>query len=635
MGRSRYFMHITKRILITDFQNYIISYWKSHEPRSMAIDAPLLGNLLMFAAMSLNPNTQYTFAIKAKNSKGESEEAVAEVMTSSLRLPVRNAPSPVRDPQSQHLATEIAIRWDETLPRKLTEDAESPVRAVQVSYQKTNEDEWQTLDKKFEYSKRRAVVKHLSPNSMYRFRIRFIGDFLESSWSPESEWMATLPAAPLAHPISLKATPYERNSVLLEWVVPHKSTWNSEVVGYRIHYREYPSNETWQMEEVPITVDHNEREEKVLSKLDSFRHYIIRMRMFNSEGEGPFSAPVFVYVGYSIPKRNVTNIETEPRSSSSIRVKWDAFPKEDSETITSFKVRYVPVVSVLSSVSSEEEVMIVDTNECILNDLRKFTEYQISVSPYNRAGEGKMSQVREKTLEDKPGPVGVLRFSDVLMDSAKVSWDEPAQPNGVVTGYIVNYKGYRMQEEFKNEDQQRTSRNYFYAHGLAEGVTYYFSVWAETTAGKGEHRSANVTIGPNRDGPPPPNKPQITSGQSSVTLSWNDVANSDDIVGHLLQAKRVSVAEETENGYVSQRPRRDEIRGAESAALIASASNLNRPTHPIGEWITLRSIDGKSEKEHVSYRELQPSSFYVFRIFTRDVRGKIFFLKLSILILCS
>ncbi|ULT96732.1 hypothetical protein L3Y34_004937 [Caenorhabditis briggsae] len=601
--------------------NYVISYWKSHEPRSMAIDAQVAGNLLMFSAMSLSPNTQYTFAIKAKNSKGESEEAVAEVMTSSVRLPVRNAPAPVRDTTSQHLATEITIRWDESLPRKLTEDAESPVRAVQVSYQKTNEDEWLTLEKKFEYSKRRAVIKHLSPNSMFRFRIRFIGDFLESSWSPESEWMRTLPSAPFAQPISLKATPYERNSVQLEWVVPHKSTWNSDAIGYRIHYREYPSNETWQMEEIAVHDPHEDREEKVLAKLSTFRHYIIRMRLFNSEGEGPFSAPVFVYVGYSIPKRNLTNIITEPLSSSSIRVKWDAWPKEDSETVTSFKVRYVPVASVLSSVSSEEEVMIVDTNECILSDLRKFAEYQISVSPYNRAGEGKMSQVREKTLEDKPGPVGVLRFSDVLMDSVKVSWDEPAQPNGMVIGYIVNYKGYRMQEEFKNEDQQRTSRNYFDSHGLAEGVTYFFSVWAETSAGKGELRSANVTIGPSKDGPLPPSKPQITSGQSYVTLSWNDVANSDEIVGHLLQAKRVSVAEETENGYVSQRPRRNEIRGAKSAAQTSASSNSNRPTHPIGEWITLRPTDGKSEKEQVSYRELQPSSFYVFRVFTRNVRG--------------
>ncbi|CAB3409107.1 unnamed protein product [Caenorhabditis bovis] len=598
--------------------NYIVSYWKSHEPRTMAIDAPLLGNLLMFSATSLNPNTQYTFAIKTVNSKGESEEALAEVMTSSVRVPIRNPPVPARDQQSQYGATEIVIRWDATsdamaMKQMMAQDAESPIRSVQVSYQKANDDEWTMVDNKFEYSKHRGVIKRLSPNSKYRFRIRYIGDFLESSWSSESEWMQTMPAPPIAQPIAVKATPYETSSLLLEWTVPHRSTWNSDSVGYHIHYREYPSNDSWSTNEIELRDDHAEKEKIILEKLESFRHYIVRMRMFNSEGEGPFSTPVFVYVGYSIPKKNVTNVRSEPLSSSSIRVKWDAWPKDESEVITSFKVRYIPVLSVLSPVVVEEEVMIVDTNECVLNDLRKFTEYQISISPYNRAGEGKMTQIREKTLEDVPGPVGAIRFTDILLDSVKVSWDPPSQPNGIVTGYIVNYKGFRMQEEFKNEDQMRTTKNVFEATNLAEGVTYFFSVWAETSAGKGESRSSNVTIGPSRDGPPAPSKPIVVPGQSSVTIQWKDLPASD-IVGHLIQAKRVSVAEETPNGYVSQRPR------IQKRAQAAPA-NANRPIHPIGEWVTLQPVDGTTEKEQVSYRDLQPSSFYVFRVFARNARG--------------
>ena len=54
---------------------------------------------------------------------------------------------------------------------------------------------------------------------------------------------------------------------------------------------------------VPPKTSHEERESFVVQKLSSFRHYIVRISTVNSEGEGPFSTPVFVYVGYSIPKR--------------------------------------------------------------------------------------------------------------------------------------------------------------------------------------------------------------------------------------------------------------------------------------------------------------------------------------------
>lgn len=38
-------------------------------------------------------------------------------------------------------------------------------------------------------------------------------------------------------------------------------------MGYRIYYREYPSNETWLTEEIPVSSEHKEKEQYVLSKL--------------------------------------------------------------------------------------------------------------------------------------------------------------------------------------------------------------------------------------------------------------------------------------------------------------------------------------------------------------------------------
>ncbi|PIO65234.1 hypothetical protein TELCIR_13106, partial [Teladorsagia circumcincta] len=97
-----------------------------------------------------------------------------------------------------------------------------------------------------------------------------------------------------------------------------------------------------------------------------------------------------------------------------------------SSVVDSSRVRFVPVTSVLSPSSHDEELMVVENNSCVITDLRKYTEYQISVTPYNRAGEGAVAQIRVRTLEDVPGVVSALRFSDVLLDSVSYRELEPS-----------------------------------------------------------------------------------------------------------------------------------------------------------------------------------------------------------------
>uniref|UniRef100_A0A7I4YSC4 Basement membrane-specific heparan sulfate proteoglycan core protein n=1 Tax=Haemonchus contortus TaxID=6289 RepID=A0A7I4YSC4_HAECO len=579
-------------------KGYLVCYWKSTEDRTAAIKAPLSSTLLFFTANGLEPNKQYTFTVQAENTVALGPEAVVQVMTTSVRVPVRSPPVPTRN-DTNYRSESIAIRWDE---RAVDED-EAPVRFVQVEYQKSNNDEWNTLEKMVSGQDDGVVVSRLLPNSKYRFRIRFLGDTSQSVWSAESEWMQTLPAPPFAAPSSLVATPYDATTLLLQWWTPSRESWNADAIGYRIAYCEYPmsaDNTTWATTEISPNSSWSKRSQFLLYKLPSFRHYIVRVRAFNSEGSSPFSAPVFVYVGYSIPKRNVTNLMAEPLSSTSLFVKWDPWLENVDAAITGFKVRFVPVTSVLSSSSHDEELMVVENSSCVVTDLRKYTEYLISVTPYNRAGEGAVARIRVRTLEDVPGVVGALSFSDVLLDSVRVSWKPPTEPNGLITGYIVNYKTFKMKEEFKKEVQSRTQQTFYPATNLEEGVTYFFAVWAETSAGRGTEVTSNVTLGPNPNGPPAPTRPTLTPGPSSVALEWKDEKRSG-IIGHLIQAKLVS----KDIGASQKRNRR----------------SFGRPTHIHGVWVTLRVVEGSREQHEVSYRELEPSSFYVFRVFARNEIG--------------
>lgn len=101
-----------------------------------------------------------------------------------------------------------------------------------------------------------------------------------------------------------------------------------------------------------------------------------------------------------------------------------------------------------------------------ISGLKKFTEYSTSVLCFTTPGDGPRSPAqRLRTHEDSkcllkyvtvnacqvflllsllfsflfiaPGAVGHLSFTDILDTSLKVSWKEPQEKNGVLTGNLL------------------------------------------------------------------------------------------------------------------------------------------------------------------------------------------------------
>lgn len=46
-----------------------------------------------------------------------------------------------------------------------------------------------------------------------------------------------------------------------------------------------------------------------------------------------------------------------------------------------------------------------------------------------------------------------------------------------------------------------------------------------------------------------------------------------------------------------------------------------RPKHPFDKWFTLANVLGLDNEYRISYRQLEPSSYYVFRLFARNEIG--------------
>lgn len=83
--------------------------------------------------------------------------------------------------------------------------------------------------------------------------------------------------------------------------------------------------------------------------------------------------------------------------------------------------------------------------------LDKYTEYRIQILAFNPAGDGPRSKpIFVKTLQGLPSAPTNLRFTEITMNSLKVTWDPPKQRNGDIIGYIVTYETTEQNESKYN-----------------------------------------------------------------------------------------------------------------------------------------------------------------------------------------
>lgn len=249
-------------------------------------------------------------------------------------------------------------------------------------------------------------------------RIRFIGDFLTSSYSPESDWIKTLEASPSEPPKLMHVGPYETSSMLIQWATLDRKYWNSNIIGYKIIFRVYSlTNDSYRIEEISFGEDQLKEIfseyffkyvlkkllrlvifikirlnclylfEKIKNKSFSFHYYVVQIVAFNLIGSSRPSKPAFVYIGYSKPKQNIKNLIAESPTSTSIKLNWDKWEKNESDIISGYRVYYVPlIITFLPELQiyvnydqSMKEIIVTETNELLIFDLRKFTEYEVRI----------------------------------------------------------------------------------------------------------------------------------------------------------------------------------------------------------------------------------------------------------------
>ncbi|XP_065084744.1 protein sidekick isoform X2 [Ochlerotatus camptorhynchus] len=543
-----------------------------------------------FRATQLLAERYYLFSVTSQTRLGWGKTAAVLVYTTNNRE-IPQAPSAPSISRSQVQAEQITFSWT---PGR---DGFAPLRYYTVQFRE-NEGPWTVIPERVDPAVTSYTAVGLKPHTLYQFRIQATNDIGPSAFSRESIEVRTLPAAPSGGITGLKVVPITTTSVRVQWNPLKKSMWNGDSTtgGYRILYQpvsDFPST----LQSTPkLDVLGVEQESAILKDLTQDRNYEIIVQPYNSQGSGTATPPVAVYVGEAVPTGEPRGIEGAPVSSTEVRLRWKA-PQQSMQNgeLLGYKIFYLVTDSpqeLEEGRKHEEEIEVVPASYTShsLVFLDKYTEYRIQILAFNPAGDGPRSTpITVKTLQGLPGPPIALSFSDITMNSLKVSWDPPKKRNGEILGYIVTYETTEDNEKFSKQVKQKVSGTSLIIQNLEEEVTYTFTVRAQTID-YGPAVSGNVTTGPQDGSPVYPRDLQLSKSQASVDMSWiNGPSGKGPILGYYIETKK----RDMEHFY-------------------------NYDTR----WETVaRTTNGPIQEFTVSFQSLLPSTAYKFRVIAYNRYG--------------
>ncbi|XP_034525634.1 protein sidekick-1 isoform X5 [Ailuropoda melanoleuca] len=504
-----------------------------------------------FTATELAPESAYIFRLSAKTRQGWGEPLEATVITTEKR----ERPAPPREllvPQAEVTARSLRLQW---VPGS---DGASPIRYFTVQVRELPGGEWQTYSSSVSHEATACAVERLRPFTSYKLRLKATNDIGDSDFSGETDAVTTLQDVPGEPPSFVSVTPHTTSSVLIQWRPPRDESLNGLLQGYRIYYRELESEASSASVSKTLKTPSALRAELAaqssfktvnssstlttyeLTRLKKYRRYELILTAYNIIGESPASAPVEVFVGEAAPAMAPQNIQVTPLTASQLEVTWDPPPPESQNgNIQGYKVYYWEAGS--QNETEKMKVLFLPETVVKLKNLTSHTQYLVSISAFNAAGDGPQSAPRQgRTHQAAPGTPSFLAFSEITSTTLNVSWGEPAAANGVLQGYRVVYEPLAPVQgvsKVVTVDVKGDWQRWLKVRDLTKGVTYFFRVQARTIA-YGPELQANVTAGPAEGSPGSPRDVLVTKSASELTLQWTEGnAGRTPTTGYVIEAR--------------------------------------------------------------------------------------------------
>uniref|UniRef100_A0AAQ4R5Y9 Contactin 4 n=1 Tax=Gasterosteus aculeatus aculeatus TaxID=481459 RepID=A0AAQ4R5Y9_GASAC len=293
-----------------------------------------------------------------------------------------------------------------------------------------------------------ATVKDLNPWVDYEFRVVAINGVGVGEPGTPSKHIQTQAAVPKVAPVNVSGGGGARGELVITWEPVPEEQQSAEGFGYVVAFRPLGSS-TW-IQTVLASPDasrYTYRNESI-APLSQFE---VKVGVYNSMGEGPFSLAVTVLSAEEEPSEAPSRVRARALSASVIEVYWEPVPSESgSGKVLAYQVLFWEE----GSEQSEAESLRVVGTTALLSGLKGSTAYVISVRAQNSAGLGPCSPAFNYTTK-KPPPRQPPANIEWNLTNSKIflNWEhvKATENESEVTGYKVSLSESKSQKLTTNK----------------------------------------------------------------------------------------------------------------------------------------------------------------------------------------
>uniref|UniRef100_A0A0K2T3X4 Protein sidekicklike [Megachile rotundata] n=1 Tax=Lepeophtheirus salmonis TaxID=72036 RepID=A0A0K2T3X4_LEPSM len=495
-----------------DPNGIILGYTVRYMVKSMIhtlVERNLTEDARSFYLNNLKPTTHYTFEVYALTEVGKGKASIATIQSGVE--PILPSP-PIRLAVSNIQPFSVYLQFTPGF------DGNSSITKWTVQALSARNASWTSIFDEYDPKGNAILVKNLIPYMEYSLRLIANNVVGASEPSEPTRQFQTIQAPPKHAPQNVTIRSMSATELRVRWIPLSQGEWYGIPRGYNISYRINKDSS----ELNSISIEDPTRNTFVLDGLEEFTLYEVVLHAYNDLGTSDPSTVILARTREAVPGAGPNDVSAEATSSTTILVRWgDVLKRHSNGILEGYKVYFgakgVPFQ--YKNIGSNQ------THQTTLTELKKYTEYAIQVLAYTRIGDGALSAppFRVRTFEDVPGPPSNVSFPDVSYTTARIIWDIPAEPNGVINKYRVSYYPEGNPSRNFSKEFLPTDRTYR-AINLDPMSNYVFEVIAKTNLGWGYTAKELVYTNNNRETPQPPSAPQISQSQvqaREITFSWN------------------------------------------------------------------------------------------------------------------
>uniref|UniRef100_A0A674NBW4 Neural cell adhesion molecule L1-like protein n=1 Tax=Takifugu rubripes TaxID=31033 RepID=A0A674NBW4_TAKRU len=336
-----------------------------------------------------------------------------------------------------------------------------------------------------------AILK-LHGHVDYCFRVSGVNAVGRGPPSQPTERYRTPPAAPDKNPENIKIESHMPQEMNINWEPLLPIEHNGPGLEYKVSYRRQDVEEDWQEHIV-------KRHSFVVKNTPTFVPYEIKIQARNHQGWGPEPRIKTGYSGEDFPSAAPDDVAVEVINSSVVKVSWMRVHKDKLHGhLGGYRISWWRLRSLVDSKKNHgnKETLTFpgDRNHALVPELTPFSEYSLIVMTFNGRGNGPGSHpVNFKTPEGERNPA--FRITDVQRHTVSVAWAPPLEPNGILTGYLLEYQLINDTEAgpVQTVDISNPSTTKWIFRDLEPVSKYQFDLRSCTTVGCGAIVSVECT----------------------------------------------------------------------------------------------------------------------------------------------